>query len=120
MIERLEFQRGGVWYARYFKGLVTFLVGHSKSEKSTAIEVLLYPLGLTTATVMPEVRSCQYIRLVFRVFSVKSSVLRRAARRRTWREPVCNPPAILWWRSRGCTRALVSRVWVAAALAGSL
>ncbi|WP_162502105.1 hypothetical protein [Streptomyces malaysiensis] len=84
VIERLEFQRDGVWYARYFKGLVTFLVGHSKSGKSTAIEVLLYPLGLTTATVMPEVRSCQYVRLVFRAFSVKSSVLRSVARRRAW------------------------------------
>ncbi|MGX1975814.1 hypothetical protein [Streptomyces kronopolitis] len=67
VIERLEFQRDGVWYARYFKGLVTFLVGHSKSGKSTAIEALLYPLGLTNATVMPEVRACQHVRLVFRV-----------------------------------------------------
>ncbi|MFD5098942.1 hypothetical protein [Streptomyces albidochromogenes] len=67
VIERLEFQRGDVWYARYFKGLVTFLVGHSKAGKSTALEALLYPLGLLTATVMPEVRSCQQVRLVFRV-----------------------------------------------------
>ncbi|MGW0926077.1 hypothetical protein ACWD3J_44705 [Streptomyces sp. NPDC002755] len=67
VIERLEFRRGEVWYARHFKGLVTFLVGHSKAGKSTALEALLYPLGLLTATVMPEVRSCQYIRLVFRV-----------------------------------------------------
>ncbi|WP_032769645.1 hypothetical protein [Streptomyces sp. CNS654] len=71
VIERFEFQRGGVWYARYFKGLVTFLVGHSKAGKSTAVEALLYPLGLTTATVMPEVRSCQYLRLVFRVAGVR-------------------------------------------------
>jgi hypothetical protein len=67
VIERLEFQRGDVWYARHFKGLLTFLVGHSKAGKSTAIEALLYPLGLLTATVMPEVRSCAYLRLVFRV-----------------------------------------------------
>ncbi|KAF0646861.1 hypothetical protein K701_26550 [Streptomyces fradiae ATCC 10745 = DSM 40063] len=67
MIERLEFQRGDVWYARYFRGLVTFLVGHSKAGKSTALEALLYPLGLLTATVMPEVRGCQQVRLVFRV-----------------------------------------------------
>ncbi|MGA4846664.1 hypothetical protein ACOBQB_10500 [Streptomyces sp. G5(2025)] len=67
VIERLEFQRGGVWYARYFKGLVTFLVGHSKAGKSTALEALLYPLGLQTTTVMPEVRSCEYVRLVFRI-----------------------------------------------------
>ncbi|WP_129820405.1 hypothetical protein [Streptomyces albidoflavus] len=67
VIERLEFQRGDVWYARYFKGLVTFLVGHSKAGKSTALEALLYPLGLLTATVMPEVRGCQQVRLVFRV-----------------------------------------------------
>ncbi|MGA5059223.1 hypothetical protein ACPB99_17540 [Streptomyces pseudogriseolus] len=71
VIERFEFQRGGVWYARYFKGLVTFMVGHSKAGKSTAVEALLYPLGLTTATVMPEVRSCQYLRLVFRVAGVR-------------------------------------------------
>ncbi|WP_432079351.1 hypothetical protein [Streptomyces sp. YPW6] len=67
VIERLEFQRGDVWYARYFRGLVTFLVGHSKAGKSTALEALLYPLGLLTATVMPEVRGCQQVRLVFRV-----------------------------------------------------
>ncbi|MFJ5035412.1 hypothetical protein ACIQB5_47070 [Streptomyces sp. NPDC088560] len=67
VIERLEFQRGDVWYARYFRGLVTFLVGHSKAGKSTALEALLYPLGLLTATVMPEVRSCQQVRLVFRI-----------------------------------------------------
>ncbi|MGW3291056.1 hypothetical protein ACWDR3_41125 [Streptomyces sp. NPDC001002] len=71
VIERLEFQRDGIWYARYFKGLVTFLVGHSQSGKSTAVEVLLYPLGLTNATVMPEVRACQLIRLVFRVAGVR-------------------------------------------------
>ncbi|WP_395577293.1 hypothetical protein [Streptomyces sp. BK79] len=67
VIERLEFQRGDVWYARHFKGLVTFLVGHSKAGKSTALEALLYPLGLMTATIMPEVRSCAYVRLVFRI-----------------------------------------------------
>jgi hypothetical protein len=67
VIERLEFQRGDVWYARHFRGLVTFLVGHSKAGKSTALEALLYPLGLLTATVMPEVRSCAYVRLVFRI-----------------------------------------------------
>ncbi|MEU5583049.1 hypothetical protein ABZ791_36250 [Streptomyces huasconensis] len=67
VIERLEFQRGDVWYARHFRGLATFLVGHSKAGKSTALEALLYPLGLLTATVMPEVRSCAYVRLVFRI-----------------------------------------------------
>ncbi|MFD8376084.1 hypothetical protein ACFV2Z_35915 [Streptomyces sp. NPDC059688] len=46
---------------------MTFLVGHSKAGKSTALEALLYPLGLLTATVMPEVRSCAYVRLIFRV-----------------------------------------------------
>jgi hypothetical protein len=67
VIERLEFLRGDVWFARYFRGLVTFLVGHSKAGKSTALEALLYPLGLLTATVMPEVRGCRQVRLVFRV-----------------------------------------------------
>lgn len=67
VIERLEFQRGDVWYARHFRGLVTFLVGHSKAGKSTALEALLYPSGLLTATVMPEVRSCAYVRLGFRI-----------------------------------------------------
>ncbi|WP_438453343.1 hypothetical protein [Streptomyces asiaticus] len=79
VIERLDFQRGGVWYVRCFKGLVTFLVGHSKAGKSTAIEALLYPLGLTTATVMPEVRSCQYIRLIFRVAGVRWQATRSGA-----------------------------------------
>ncbi|MFD4577927.1 hypothetical protein ACFWNK_36385 [Streptomyces sp. NPDC058417] len=67
VIERLEFRRGGIWYVRQLTGLVTFLVGHSKSGKSTAIETLLYPLGLKTLRVMPEVRSCEQLRLVFRV-----------------------------------------------------
>ncbi|MEU7640781.1 hypothetical protein [Streptomyces sp. NPDC039016] len=67
VIEKFEFQRGEIWYARSFKGLVTFLVGHSKAGKSTALEALLYPLGLLTATVMPEVRDCDQVRLVFRV-----------------------------------------------------
>ncbi|MFD9339430.1 hypothetical protein ACFWBF_34335 [Streptomyces sp. NPDC060028] len=67
VIERLEFKRNGIWYVRRLKGLVTFLVGHSKSGKSTAIETLLYPLGLKTLRVMPEVRSCEQLRLVFRV-----------------------------------------------------
>jgi DNA repair exonuclease SbcCD ATPase subunit len=63
----LEFQRGDVWLARFIKGLVTFLVGHSGAGKSTALEALLYPLGLTTATIMPEVGACRQIRLTFRV-----------------------------------------------------
>jgi hypothetical protein len=67
VIEKLEFQRGEVWYARHFRGLVTFLVGHSKAGKSTALEALFYPLGLTCGTIMPEVRSCRQVRLVFRV-----------------------------------------------------
>ncbi|MFE9868373.1 hypothetical protein ACFYPZ_37825 [Streptomyces sp. NPDC005506] len=67
VIEQLEFKRSGIWYVRRFKGLVTFLVGHSKSGKSTALETLLYPLGLKTMRVMPEVRSCEQLRLVFRV-----------------------------------------------------
>ncbi|MHA4818235.1 hypothetical protein ACXZ65_28200 [Streptomyces aculeolatus] len=79
VIERLDFQRDGVWYTRYFKGLVTFLVGHSKSGKSTAIEALLYPLGLTNATVMPEVRACQLVRLVFRVSGMRWQATRSGA-----------------------------------------
>ncbi|MER7048911.1 SMC family protein [Streptomyces jumonjinensis] len=67
VIERFEFQRGDVWYVRRFRSPVTFLVGHSKSGKSTALEALLYPLGLLTGTIMPEVRGCQQVRLVFRV-----------------------------------------------------
>ncbi|WP_159107526.1 P-loop NTPase family protein [Streptomyces rubrogriseus] len=67
VIEKLEFQRGDVWLARFIRGLVTFLVGHSGAGKSTALEALLYPLGLTTATIMPEVGTCRQIRLTFRV-----------------------------------------------------
>ncbi|MFE2038447.1 hypothetical protein ACFXBB_35525 [Streptomyces scopuliridis] len=79
VIERLEFQRGGVWYARHFTGLVTFLVGHSKSGKSTAIEALLYPLGLMNTTIMPEVRACQLVRLVFRVAGTRWQATRSGA-----------------------------------------
>ncbi|MEV7471457.1 hypothetical protein AB0O20_33905 [Streptomyces kronopolitis] len=50
---------------------MTFLVGHSKAGKSTALEALLYPLGLLTATVMPEVRDCDQVRLVFRIAGVR-------------------------------------------------
>lgn len=79
VIERLEFQRGETWYVRRFQGLVTFLVGASKAGKSTALEALLYPLGLTTATVMPEVRGCRYIRLVFRVAGTRWQATRSGA-----------------------------------------
>ncbi|WP_178379079.1 hypothetical protein [Streptomyces sp. NBRC 110465] len=67
VVEKLEFQRDEVWRVQYFRGLVTFLVGHSGAGKSTALEALLYPLGLITATVMPTVAACQQVRLTFRV-----------------------------------------------------
>ncbi|MEU0401619.1 hypothetical protein ABZ318_15515 [Streptomyces sp. NPDC006197] len=79
MVEQLEFLRDGVWRTRFFKGLVTFLVGHSNSGKSTAIEALLYPLGLTTARIMPEVRGCQEIRLTFRVAGTRWQATRKGA-----------------------------------------
>ncbi|GFE27535.1 hypothetical protein [Streptomyces nigrescens] len=79
VIERLEFKRNGIWYVRWLKGLVTFLVGHSKSGKSTAIETLLYPLGLKTTRVMPEARSCEQIRLVFRVAGTRWQATRSGA-----------------------------------------
>lgn len=63
VIEKLAFQRGSVWQVRFIRGLVTFLVGHSGAGRSTALEALLYPLGLTTATITPEVGACQQIRL---------------------------------------------------------
>ncbi|WP_435192200.1 hypothetical protein [Streptomyces sp. bgisy126] len=79
VVERLEFLRDGVWRVRLFTSLVTFLVGHSKAGKSTAVEALLYPLGLTTARIMPEVRGCQEIRLTFRVAGTRWQASRRGA-----------------------------------------
>lgn len=79
VVERLEFLRDGVWRVRCFTGLVTFLVGHSNAGKSTAIETLLYPLGLTTARIMPEVRGCQEIRLTFRVAGTRWQATRKGA-----------------------------------------
>ncbi|MFI8326395.1 hypothetical protein [Streptomyces sp. NPDC085529] len=79
VVERLEFLRDGIWRVRSFTSLVTFLVGHSNAGKSTAIEALLYPLGLTTARIMPEVRSCQKIRLTFRVAGTRWQATRKGA-----------------------------------------
>ncbi|MEV5513877.1 hypothetical protein AB0L50_13250 [Streptomyces flaveolus] len=67
VIERCEFLYKQQWRHRTFKGLVTFLTGPAGSGKSTGAESLLYALGLTRGTVMPEVRQCDLIRLVFRV-----------------------------------------------------
>ncbi|MFJ5850784.1 hypothetical protein [Streptomyces sp. NPDC092903] len=67
VIEKLEFQRDEGWQVQYFRGLVTFLVGHSGAGKSTALEALLYALGLTTAKIMPTVAACHQVRLTFRV-----------------------------------------------------
>jgi hypothetical protein len=77
-IERYEFQRDGQWYRREFKGLVTFLVGSSgdKTGKSTALEALLYALGLTTATAMPEVRQCTLVRAVVRIAGTRWQITR--------------------------------------------
>ncbi|MFD8916078.1 hypothetical protein [Streptomyces sp. NPDC059575] len=79
VIEKLEFQRDQVWQVRYFKGLMTFLVGHSGAGKSTALEALLYPLGLTTATIMPEVAACTQIRLTFRIAGTRWQATRSPA-----------------------------------------
>ncbi|MGW4049520.1 hypothetical protein ACWENA_01690 [Streptomyces sp. NPDC004779] len=79
VVERLEFLRDGIWRVRIFTSLVTFLVGHSNAGKSTAIEALLYPLGLRTARIMPEVRGCQMIRLTFRVAGVRWQATRKGA-----------------------------------------
>ncbi|AJE80378.1 ala-rich protein [Streptomyces albus] len=79
VIEKLEFQRGEVWQVRYFKSLVTFLVGHSGAGKSTALEALLYSLGLTTVTIMPEIAACAQIRLTFRVAGTRWQATRSPA-----------------------------------------
>ncbi|MFE2038603.1 hypothetical protein ACFXBB_36355 [Streptomyces scopuliridis] len=67
VIERFEFFYKNEWRFRAFKGLVTFLTGPAGSGKSSGAESLLYALGLTKSTVMPEVRRCDVVRLVFRV-----------------------------------------------------
>ncbi|MEU7646361.1 hypothetical protein [Streptomyces huasconensis] len=71
VMEKLEFQRGEDWHVQYLRGLVTFLVGHSGAGKSTALEALLYALGLTTAKIMPAVAACHQVRLTFRVAGVR-------------------------------------------------
>lgn len=67
VIERCEYLYKNQWRYRPFKGLVTFLTGPAGSGKSSGVESLLYPLGSTGARVMPEVRQCETVRLVFRV-----------------------------------------------------
>ncbi|MFI1585640.1 hypothetical protein [Embleya sp. NPDC020630] len=67
IVERFDFERRGERRRREFKGLVTLLAGPNKIGKSTALEPLLYALGLTVCTLMPQVRQCDLIRLVFRV-----------------------------------------------------
>ncbi|WP_055558240.1 hypothetical protein [Streptomyces sp. NBRC 110028] len=67
VLERFEFLYKNEWRYRAFKGLVTFLTGPAGSGKSTGAESLLYALGLTKSRVMPEVRQCDVVRLVFRV-----------------------------------------------------
>ncbi|MFE5958077.1 hypothetical protein [Streptomyces rubiginosohelvolus] len=78
-MEKLEFQRDEVWHVQYLRGLVTFMVGHSGAGKSTALEALLYALGLTTATIMPEVAACHQVRLTFRVAGTRWQATRSSS-----------------------------------------
>lgn len=70
VIEQFRFRRQGQWFCWEF-GLLTFLVGPTRSGKSTALEALLHSLFLSSATVMPQVRKCDQLQVVFRVGGVR-------------------------------------------------
>ncbi|NEB79540.1 hypothetical protein G3I40_30620 [Streptomyces sp. SID14478] len=70
VIEQFRFRRQGQWFYREF-GQLAFLVGPTRSGKSTALEALLHSLFLSSATVMPQVRKCELLQVVFRVGDVR-------------------------------------------------
>ncbi|AUA07962.1 hypothetical protein GTZ89_44520 [Streptomyces sp. SID8382] len=85
VIESYEFVYADTWRRRELGEQLTVLSGASAAGKSTPMEALLYALGLTTGTIMPEVKSCPAVRLVFRVGTVRWSATRSGTGRRTTR-----------------------------------
>ncbi len=82
VIESYDFVRGDTaWKGRSFSEWVTVLSGASAAGKSTPMEALLYALGLTDGTIMPEVKACDYVRLTFRVGGVRWSATRKGGSR---------------------------------------
>ncbi len=79
-IECYDFMRDKEWKGRDFSESVTVLSGASATGKSTPMEALLYALGLTSGTIMPEIKACDYIRLIFRVGGVRWSAVRAGGR----------------------------------------
>ncbi|MGW6214991.1 hypothetical protein [Streptomyces sp. NPDC055109] len=77
VIEQFRFRRQGQWFYREF-GQLAFLVGPTRSGKSTALEALLHALFLSSATVMPQVRECELLQVVFRVGEVRWQATRSA------------------------------------------
>ena len=74
-----QFLVGEVWQERRYSAPLTLLSGESGAGKSAGLEVLWYAVGPTSVRVMPAVRSCACVRVVFRVDDVRWQATRSAA-----------------------------------------
>ncbi|WP_421107044.1 hypothetical protein [Streptomyces sp. NEAU-S77] len=81
MVEKLQFLLNGQWRERWFSPQGTALTGPEGSGTSTPLEALFYVLGLGPGqvTVMPPVKACEMLRLVFRAAGVRWSATRDRA-----------------------------------------
>ncbi|MFC1421293.1 hypothetical protein [Streptacidiphilus cavernicola] len=76
IVESEQFLVGDVWQGHRYSSPLTLVVGESGAGKSAGLEVLWYAVGLTSVKVMPAVRSCACVRVVFRIDDVRWQVTR--------------------------------------------